>query len=218
LLCTCEIEVLLLIFSVNGRNMTMVQGKFKRTKRDHASEEWKSHGWWIDGERGPSALPKQCAQLYIDKEPIKTHMSTSYEFNAGTVLSISIRNSGQDHFFITTRSHDDGVTKKNFTLLSLNMLRPLSRKSKAKDILENLEFHHMSSASEKSCPREGNRLRRRIMGPWRAFMQSGESLLTTLAHYQCKLLAIFFIVPIKAFVHVYNYIVLATLGMWEYLL
>jgi hypothetical protein len=49
-------------------------------------------------------------------------------------------------------------------------------------------------------------------------MQSGKLLLTTMAHHQCKLLAIFFIVPIKAFVHVYNYIILATLGMWEYLL
>jgi hypothetical protein len=67
-------------------------------------------------------------------------MSTGYEFNAGTVLSISIGNSGQDHFFITTRSHDDGVTEKNFILLSSNMLRPLSRKSKAKDILENLDI------------------------------------------------------------------------------
>jgi hypothetical protein len=55
------------------------------------------------------------------------------------------------------------------------------------------------------------------MGPWRAFLQSGESLLITLAHHQCNLLAKNFIVPIKAFVHVYNYIVLATLGMWKYL-
>jgi hypothetical protein len=96
--------------------------------------------WWIEGERGPSAPPKQCMQLYIGKEPIKTHMSTCFEFNVRIVILLSIRNSGQDHFFINTKSHDDAMIEKNFTLLSLNMLHPLSRKSKAKDILENLDI------------------------------------------------------------------------------
>jgi hypothetical protein len=120
--------------------MATVEGKFKRKRRvAHASQEFKSHGWWIEGERGPSAPPNQCARLYIGKEPIGIHMNTGLELCHGKVLSISIGSSGQDHFFITTKSDDDGVTEKNFTLLSSNILRPMSRKSKAKDILENLD-------------------------------------------------------------------------------
>jgi hypothetical protein len=135
--CTCLNQVSLLILSVDGRTMAAVEGKKKRKRRAGlASEEYKSHGWWIQGEKGPSAPPKQCAQLYIGKEPIHTHMGTGLEVNKGRVVSISIGISGQEHFFITT---NDGVKERNFTLLSSNMLRPVSRKSKAQDVLENLD-------------------------------------------------------------------------------
>jgi hypothetical protein len=56
------------------------------------------------------------------------------------MVSISIENNGQDHFFITTISNANGVPKVNYTFLSLNMLHPMSKKSEAKDILENLDI------------------------------------------------------------------------------
>jgi hypothetical protein len=136
--CTCLNQVSLLILSVDGRTMATVEGKKKRKRRAGlASQEYKSHDWWIEGERGPSAPPKQCAQLYIRKEPIHLHMGTGLEVNKGRVVSISIGISGQEHFFITT---NDGVKEGNFTLLSSNMLRPVSRKSKAQDVLKNLDI------------------------------------------------------------------------------
>jgi hypothetical protein len=63
-------------------------------------------------------------------------MGTCLEVDKRRVVSISIDISGQEHFFITT---NDGVKERNFTLLSSNMFCPVSRKSKAQDVLENLD-------------------------------------------------------------------------------
>jgi hypothetical protein len=100
---------------------------------------FKEHGWWIQGERGPTAPPKHCAQLFIGKEPLSIGLTTALEIPVGTILSISIGRSGQPHFYITTRSHDDGITQVTYMLLVANMLRPISRTSKAKDLLEGLD-------------------------------------------------------------------------------
>jgi hypothetical protein len=112
-------------FFFTVRNMTTIYGKQKRKGRAaFSSEEFKESGWRIEGERGPSAPPKQCAKLFIGKEPVR---------------SISIGASGQEYFYITTRSAADAVTEVTYMLKTTNMLRPVSRKSKAKDLLERLD-------------------------------------------------------------------------------
>jgi hypothetical protein len=70
---------------------------------------FKEHGWWIQGERGPTAPPKRCAQLFIGMEPLSIGLTTAFEIPAGTILSIFIGRSGQPHFYITTRSYEDGI-------------------------------------------------------------------------------------------------------------
>lgn len=104
-----------------------------------STEEWKSHGWWIKGERDSNAPPKHCANLFIGKEPIGTIPNTALEFCAGAILSISIGVTEQPHFFITTRSFADGRTICTYTLRCGNMLRPIDRISKAKDVIKELE-------------------------------------------------------------------------------
>jgi hypothetical protein len=101
---------------------------------------FKEHGWWIQWERGLTAPLKYCAQLFIGKEPLSIDMTTTFEIPAETILSISIGRSGQPHFYITTKSHEDGITHVTYMLLVANMLRPISRTSKAKDLLEGLDM------------------------------------------------------------------------------
>jgi hypothetical protein len=120
--------------------MTTVYGKLKRKGRAaFSSEEFKESGWWIEGERGPSAPPKSCAKLFIGKEPVKSDPQPGLEVCAGTILSISIGASGQEHFYITTRSAANAITEVTYMLKTTNMLRPVSRTSKAKDLLERLD-------------------------------------------------------------------------------
>jgi hypothetical protein len=127
-------------FFGNVRKMTTVYGKLKRKGRAAFSlEEFKESGWRIEGERGPSAPPKYCAKLFIGKEPVKSDPQPGFEVCAGTVLSISIGTSGQEHFYITTHSAADAVTEVTYMLKTTNMLRPVSRMSKAKDLLERLD-------------------------------------------------------------------------------
>jgi hypothetical protein len=120
--------------------MTTIYGKLKRKGRAaFSSEEFKESGWWIEGERGPSAPPKQCAKLFIGKEPVRSDPQPGFEVCAGTILSISIGASGQEYFYITTRSAADAVTEVTYMLKTTNMLRQVSRTSKAKDLLERLD-------------------------------------------------------------------------------
>jgi hypothetical protein len=120
--------------------MTTIYGERKRKgKAAFSSEEFKEHGWWIQGERGPSAPLKQCAKLFIGKEPIKSDLQPGFEVCAGTILSISIGASGQEHFYITTRLATNAVTEVTYMLKTTYMLRPVSRTSKAKDLLERLD-------------------------------------------------------------------------------
>jgi hypothetical protein len=127
-------------FFFTVRNMTTIYGKQKRKGRAaFSSEEFKESGWRIEGERGPSAPPKQCAKLFIGKEPVRSDPQPGFEVCAGTILSISIGASGQEYFYITTRSAADAVTEVTYMLKTTNMLRPVSRKSKAKDLLERLD-------------------------------------------------------------------------------
>jgi hypothetical protein len=80
---------------LNVRNMTIIYGKLKRKGRAAFSlEEFKESGWRIKGERGPSAPPKQCAKLFIGKEPVKSDPQLGFEVCVGTILSISIGASG----------------------------------------------------------------------------------------------------------------------------
>jgi hypothetical protein len=121
-------------------NMTTIYGKLKRKGRaTFSSEEFKESGWRIKGERGPSAPSKQCAKFFIGKEPIKSDPQLGFEVCASTLFSISIGMSGQEHFYITTRSAGDTVTEVTYMLKTTHMLRPMSRTSKAKDILERLD-------------------------------------------------------------------------------
>jgi hypothetical protein len=127
-------------FVLNVRNMTTIYGKQKRKGRAaFSSEEFKESGWRIEGERGPSAPPKQCAKLFIGKEPVRSDPQPGFEVCAGTILSISIGASGQEYFYITTRSAADAVTEVTYMLKTTHMLRPVSRTSKAKDLLERLD-------------------------------------------------------------------------------
>ena len=127
-------------FFVNVRKMTIVYGKLKRKGRAaFSSEEFKESGWRIEGERGPSAPPKYSVMLFIGKELVKSDPQPGLEFCAGTILSISIGASGQEHFYITTRSATDAVTEVTYMLKTTNLLRPVSRTSKAKDLLERLD-------------------------------------------------------------------------------
>jgi hypothetical protein len=59
---------------------------------------------------------------------------------AGTILSISIGASGQEYFYITTRSAADAVTEVTYMLKTMHMLRLVNRTSKAKDLLERLDM------------------------------------------------------------------------------
>jgi hypothetical protein len=120
--------------------MTTVYGKPNRKGRAaFSSEEFKESGWRIQGERGPTAPLKYCAKLFIGKEPVKSDPQPGLEVCAGTILSISIGASGQEHFYITTRSAADAVTEVTYMLKTTNMLRPVSRTSKAKDLLDRLD-------------------------------------------------------------------------------
>jgi hypothetical protein len=120
--------------------MTTIYGKQKRKGRvAFSSEEFKESGWRIQGERGPSAPPKYCAKLFIGKEHVKSDPQPGLEVCAGTILSISIGASRQEHFYITTRSAADAVTEVTYMLKTTNMVRPVSRTSKAKDLLERLD-------------------------------------------------------------------------------
>jgi hypothetical protein len=120
--------------------MTTVYGKLKwKGRTAFSSEEFKESGWRIHGERGPSAPPKYCAKIFIGKEPVKLDPQLGFEVCASTILSISIGASGQEHFYITTRSATDAVTEVTYMLKTTNMLRPVSRTSKAKDLLERLD-------------------------------------------------------------------------------
>jgi hypothetical protein len=75
--------------------MTTIYRKLKWKGRVAFSlEEFKESGWRIEGERGPSASPKQCAKLFIGKEPIRSDPQPGFEVCAGTILSISIGASG----------------------------------------------------------------------------------------------------------------------------
>ena len=121
--------------------MSTIYGKLKRKGRAAFSlEEFKDSGWRIEGERGPSAPPMQCAKLFIGKEPIKSDLQPGLEFCAGTILSISIGASGHEHFYITTRSSTDDITEVTYMLRTTYMLRPVGRTSKAKDLLERLDI------------------------------------------------------------------------------
>jgi hypothetical protein len=127
-------------FFWTAKKMTTIYRKLKRKGRAAFSfEEFKEHGWWIQGERGPSAAPKHCAKLFIGKEPIKSDPQPGLEVCAGTILSISIGASGQEHFYITTPSAADTVTKVTYMLRTTYMLQPVSQTSKAKDLLERLD-------------------------------------------------------------------------------
>jgi hypothetical protein len=129
-----------LFFFLIARKMTTVYEKLKRKGRAaFSSEEFKEHGWWIQGERGPSAIPKHCAKFFIGKEPIKSDLQPGFKVCAGTILSISIGASGQEHFYITTRSAANAVTEVTYMLRTTYMLRPVSQTSKAKDLLERLD-------------------------------------------------------------------------------
>jgi hypothetical protein len=75
----------------------------------------------------------------IGKEPVKSDPQPGFEVCAGTVLSISISTSGQEHFYITTRSAADVVTEVTYMLKTTNMLQLVSCTSKAKDLLERLD-------------------------------------------------------------------------------
>ena len=103
------------------------------------TEEWKSHGWWIEGERGETAAPRHQAHLFIGKEPLGTKITPGLEFCAGSVLAISAGSSGQPHFFVTTQSVADLKTEVTYTLQCSNILRPISQLSKASDVLQNLD-------------------------------------------------------------------------------
>jgi hypothetical protein len=120
--------------------MTTVYGKLKwKGRAAFFLEEFKEHGWRIQGERGASTTPKHCAKLFIGKEPIKSDPQPGFEVCAGTILSISIGASGQEHFYITTRSATDAVMEVTYMLRTTYILRPVSRTSKAKDLLERLD-------------------------------------------------------------------------------
>lgn len=111
----------------------------KKRKIGFNTDEWKAHGWWIQGERGEAAAPRHQARLFIGKEPLGTKITPGLEFCAGTVLAISIGNSGQSHFFVTTRSSADKKTEVTYTLHCSNILRPISQLSKASDVLLHLD-------------------------------------------------------------------------------
>ena len=128
-------------FFLNVKEMTTIYGKLKRKGRAaFTSEEFKESGWRIEGERGPSAPPKYSAKLFIGKEPVKSDPQPGLEFCAGTIHSISIGASGQEHFYITTRSAANAVTEVTYMLKTTNLLRLVSRTSKAKDLLERLDI------------------------------------------------------------------------------
>jgi hypothetical protein len=61
-----------------------------RKKSAFPSQEFKSHGWWIQGGRGPNAPPKQGAKLFNEKEPIAMDPRTGLEFYARTIFLVSI--------------------------------------------------------------------------------------------------------------------------------
>jgi hypothetical protein len=125
----------------NVRKMTTVYGKLKQKGRAaFSSEEFKESGWRIQGKRGPSAPPKYCAKLFIGKEPVKSDPQPGFEVCVSTILSISIGASGQEHFYITTRSAADAITEVTYMLKTTNMMRPVNRTSKAKDLLERLDM------------------------------------------------------------------------------
>jgi hypothetical protein len=127
-------------FLGNVRKMATVYRKLKRKGRAaFSSEEFKESGWRIQGERGASAPSKYSAKLFIGKEPVKSDPQPSFEVCAGTILSISIGASGQEHFYITTRSTADAITEVTYMLKTTNMLWPMSRTLKAKDLLERLD-------------------------------------------------------------------------------
>jgi hypothetical protein len=135
--------------------MTTIYGKQKRKGRAaFSSEEFKESGWRIQGERGPSAPPKYCAKLFIGKEHVKSDPQPGLEVCAGTILSISIGASGQEHFYITTRSAADAVTEVTYMLKTTNMLQLVSRTSKAKDLLEIGYGGHLVDASSTSGAEE----------------------------------------------------------------
>ena len=100
---------------------------------------FKEYGWWIQGEWGLTSPLKHCVQLFFGKELVSIGLTTALEIPAGTILSISIGRSRQPHFYIMTRFHEDGITQVTYMLLEANMLRPISRMSKAKDLLEGLD-------------------------------------------------------------------------------
>jgi hypothetical protein len=77
------------LFFCNVKNMTTIYGERKKKgKAAFSSEEFKEHGWRIQGERGPSAPPKQCAKLFIGKEPIKSDPQPGFEVCANTMYSL----------------------------------------------------------------------------------------------------------------------------------
>jgi hypothetical protein len=106
---------------LNVRNMTTIYGR-------------------IEGERGPSVPLKQCAKLFIGKEPVKSDPQLGFEVCTSTILSISICVSRQEYFYITTRSAVDAITEVTYMLKTTNMLRPMNQASKAKDLLERLDM------------------------------------------------------------------------------
>jgi hypothetical protein len=71
----------MLMVNWHGKEMATTKRNTKwKSQATLTIKEFKFRGWWIQGEWGPTALPKHCVQLFVGKEPIATNPNKGLNF------------------------------------------------------------------------------------------------------------------------------------------